>query len=175
MSTSTRFAVAIHILTNITLCRGQTVRSEDIARSVNTNPTVVRRILGALAEAGLTYSQMGQGGGALLARPAEAIRCWTYRAVEDQPYFMLHRTRPNDACYIGHAITPVLEQEFARVGHALEASLAQTSIAEMAGQVERRAGYPLSLVHRNIKRIRNKTLANSATRRAFLHCFNVIV
>ena len=71
MSTSTRFAVAIHILTNITLCRGQTVRSEDIARSVNTNPTVVRRILGALAEAGLTYSQMGQGGGALLAlRPA---------------------------------------------------------------------------------------------------------
>jgi hypothetical protein len=36
----------------------------------------------------------------------------------------------------------VLEQEFARVGHALEASLAQTSIAEMAGQVERCAGYP---------------------------------
>ena len=111
MSTSTRFAVAIHILTNITLCRGQTVRSEDIARSVNTNPTVVRRILGALAEAGLTYSQMGQGGGALLARPAEAISLLdVYRAVEDQPYFMLHRTRPNDACYIGHAITPVLEQ-----------------------------------------------------------------
>ena len=129
---------------------------------------MVRRILGALAEAGLTYSQMGQGGGALLARPAEAISLLdVYRAVEDQPYFMLHRTRPNDACYIGHAITPVLEQEFARVGHALEASLAQTSIAEMAGQVERRAGYPLSLVHRNIKRIRNKTLANSATRRAF--------
>ncbi|MGP0846161.1 MULTISPECIES: Rrf2 family transcriptional regulator [Serratia] len=143
MSTSTRFAVAIHILTNITLCRGQTVRSEDIARSVNTNPTVVRRILGALAEAGLTYSQMGQGGGALLARPAEAISLLdVYRAVEDQPYFMLHRARPNDACYIGHAITPVLEQEFARVGHALEASLAQTSIAEMAGQVERQAGYP---------------------------------
>ena len=73
MSTSTRFAVAIHILTNITLCRGQTVRSEDIARSVNTNPTVVRRILGALAEAGLTYSQMGQGGGALLARPGSDL------------------------------------------------------------------------------------------------------
>ena len=69
--------------------------------------------------------------------------------------------------YIGHAITPVLEQEFARVGHALEASLAQTSIAEMAGQVERRAGYPLSLVHRNIKRIRNKTLANSRYAQAF--------
>ena len=78
-----------------------------------------------------------------MARPAEAISLLdVYRAVEDQPYFTLHRTRPNEACYIGHAITPVLEQEFARVGHALEASLAQTSIAEMAGQVELRAGYP---------------------------------
>lgn len=156
MSTSTRFAVAIHILTNITLCRGQTVRSEDIARSVNTNPTVVRRILGALAEAGLTYSQMGQGGGALLARPAEAISLLdVYRAVEDQPYFMLHRTRPNDACYIGHAITPVLEQEFARGG-------AQAIL--------------LSLVHRNIKRIRNKNPRQFPLRAEhFLHCFNVIV
>lgn len=146
MSTSTRFAVAIHILTNITLCRGQTVRSEDIARSVNTNPTVVRRILGALAEAGLTYSQMGQGGGALLARPAEAISLLdVYRAVEDQPYFMLHRTRPNDACYIGHAITPVLEQEFARVGHALEASGAnQHRRNGRAGRAARRLSfYPL--------------------------------
>jgi Rrf2 family protein len=145
VSSSTRFAVAIHILTNITLFRGQTVRSEDIARSVNTNPTVVRRILGVLADAGLTYSQMGQGGGALLARPASDITLLdVYHAVEEQPYFMLHRARPNDACYIGHAITPVLEEEFARVGRALENSLALTSIADMAARVELCAGYPFT-------------------------------
>ena len=102
------------------------------------------RILGKQIIREILYHVMiGPCGGALLARPVEAISLLdVYRAVEDQPYFMLHRTRPNDACYIGHAITPVLEQEFARVGLALEASLAQTSIAEMAGQVERRAGYP---------------------------------
>ncbi|EFE94806.1 Rrf2 family transcriptional regulator [Serratia odorifera] len=143
MSTSTRFAVAIHILTNITLFRGQAVRSEDIARSVNTNPTVVRRILGALADAGLTHSQMGQGGGALLAKPASEITLRDiYHAVEDQPYFPLHRSKPNDECYIGHAIIPVLEGEFARISRHMEASLAQTSLADIVGKVEACAGYP---------------------------------
>ena len=83
MSTSTRFAVAIHILTSITLLRGRAVRSEDIASSVNTNPTVVRRILGTLADAGLTQAQLGLGGGALLAKPADQITLLAiYRAVD---------------------------------------------------------------------------------------------
>ncbi|QPT11326.1 Rrf2 family transcriptional regulator [Serratia rubidaea] len=145
MSTSTRFAVAIHILTNITLFRGQAVRSEDIARSVNTNPTVVRRILGALAEAGLTHSQMGQGGGALLARPADDITLRDiYHAVEEQPYFPLHRSKPNDACYIGHAIVPVLEGEFERISRQMDHALEKTTLADIVGRVEACAGYPFT-------------------------------
>ncbi|CAQ84685.1 MULTISPECIES: Rrf2 family transcriptional regulator [Photorhabdus] len=143
MPTSTRFAVAIHILTDIALHHGQAVRSEDIARSVNTNPTVVRRLLGALADAGLTYSQMGQGGGALLARPPEQISLLDiYRAVEDPLYFTLHRSKPNPKCYIGHNITPVLENEFLRITCVLETALAETTIADMANRVEDCAGFP---------------------------------
>ncbi|NRN27068.1 Rrf2 family transcriptional regulator [Photorhabdus heterorhabditis] len=143
MPTSTRFAVAIHILTDIALYHGQAVRSEDIARSVNTNPTVVRRLLGILADAGLTYSQMGQGGGALLARPSEQISLLDiYRAVEDPLYFTLHRSKPNPKCYIGHNITPVLENEFSRITCVLETALAETTIADMANRVEDCAGFP---------------------------------
>ncbi|WP_434525106.1 Rrf2 family transcriptional regulator [Photorhabdus asymbiotica] len=143
MPTSTRFAVAIHILTDIALHHGQAVRSEDIARSVNTNPTVVRRLLGALADAGLTYSQMGQGGGALLARPPEQISLLDiYRAVEDPLYFTLHRSKPNPKCYIGHNITPVLENEFLRITCVLETALAETTIADMTNRVEDCAGFP---------------------------------
>lgn len=141
MSTSTRFAVAIHILTSLTLRSGQAVRSEDIAHSVNTNPTVVRRILGALAGAGLTRSRLGLGGGTQLARPAAQITLLDiYRAVEEPPYFALHRTPPNPDCYIGHNITPVLEQEFDRLGQALEQSLMQTTMADIARQLQDRAG-----------------------------------
>ncbi|WP_422615531.1 Rrf2 family transcriptional regulator [Photorhabdus khanii] len=143
--TSTRFAVAIHILTDIALHHGQAVRSEDIAKSVNTNPTVVRRLLGALAEAGLTYSQMGQGGGALLACPPERISLLDiYRTVEDPLYFTLHRSKPNPKCYIGHNITPVLEDEFSRITCVLEATLAETTIADIVNRVEDCAGFPFN-------------------------------
>jgi len=143
MPTSTRFAVAIHLLVGLALHRGRVVRSEDLACSVNTNPTVVRRILGSLAQAGLTQAQLGQGGGALLARPAGQITLLDiYRAVEEPHYFALHRSGPNQACYIGHAIVPVLEAEFQRVTGALEAALAATTVADVARQVEARAGAP---------------------------------
>jgi Rrf2 family protein len=143
VSTSTRFAVAIHILTNITLQRGKAVRSEDIANSVKTNPTVVRRILSTLADAGLTQAQLGMGGGALLARPAEQITLLdVYRAVEEPPFFALHRSPPNQGCYIGHNITPVLEREFQRLTQTLDEALAQTSMADIVRQVEANAGAP---------------------------------
>jgi DNA-binding IscR family transcriptional regulator len=70
---NSRFAVATHILTLLEQSRGEPVTSEYIAGSVNTNPSLVRRLLGVLAKAGLTTSQMGTGGGALLARPASRI------------------------------------------------------------------------------------------------------
>jgi Rrf2 family protein len=141
--TSTRFAVAIHLLVGLALHQGRVVRSEDLACSVNTNPAVVRRILGLLADAGLTQAQMGQGGGTVLARPAGQITLLDiYRAVEEPHYFALHRSGPNPACYIGHAIIPVLETEFQRVTGAMDAALMATTVADVARQVEARAGTP---------------------------------
>ena len=115
--------------------------SEALARSVNTNPAFVRRLLGALAKAGLAESQMGQGGGALLARPEEKITLLdVYRAVEDQNLFALHRGGPNLECPIGRNITPILEAEISDAANALERSLASTTLADIAGRVAARVG-----------------------------------
>ncbi|WLQ16200.1 Rrf2 family transcriptional regulator [Hahella aquimaris] len=139
--TSTRFAVAIHILADLALHKGKAVRSEDIACSVNTNAAVVRRLLGVLAEAGMTRSQLGVGGGALLAKPADEITLLdVYQAVEEPNYFVLHRSKPNPKCYIGCNITSVLEEEFQRISATMDASLAQTTIADVARQVADNAG-----------------------------------
>lgn len=143
MPTSTRFAVAIHILSGIALHRGKVVRSEDLARSVNTNPTTVRRILGALADAGLTRGQMGQGGGALLAIPAGKITLLDiYRAVEEPQYFALHRSEPDPSCYVGRYIIPVLESQFDEFTKALEKTLSRTTLADVVKKVEANAGFP---------------------------------
>ena len=90
MPTSSRFAVAIHILAGLTLHSGEPLPSEIIAKSAHTNPAVIRRLLSMLNRAGLTSAQLGQGGGALLARPAERSRCWRSTASS--------KTRPCSPC-----------------------------------------------------------------------------
>ena len=52
MSTSSRFAVAVHILTLLASADGP-VPSSLIAGSVGTNPALIRRLVAQLADAGL--------------------------------------------------------------------------------------------------------------------------
>ncbi|HEX6373140.1 MAG TPA: Rrf2 family transcriptional regulator [Longimicrobium sp.] len=136
---NSRFAVAVHILTLIARGQGQPVTSDYIAGSVNTNPSLVRRLLSQLTRAGLTTSQMGIGGGALLARPAGQITlCDVYRAVDEGEVFALHREQPNPACPVGRNIQRVLEARFDAATRALEQELDRTTIADAAGEIDER-------------------------------------
>lgn len=143
MPVSSRFAVATHILTGLTLYRGQPVTSELLAKSASTNPAVIRRILSMLNDAGLSRAQLGQGGGALLARAAESISLLeVYRAVESEALFALHRRAPDPDCPVGHSIQPVLNETLERARRALESELAKVSIADVALGIERDHGGP---------------------------------
>ena len=129
---NSRFAVAVHIMTVLAAGGGEPVTSEYIAGSVNTNPSLVRRLLATLSRAGLTTSQLGTGGGARLARAADRITLRdVYRAVDEGGVFGLHRDGPNAACPIGRAIQGALEEQFEAATSALEAQLAKSTIADM--------------------------------------------
>jgi Rrf2 family protein len=132
MNTSSRFAYAVHVLALLSLQEGVPLSSEMIAGSVNTNPALIRRLLSMLAEAGFTTSQLGAGGGALLARAPQAIRLVdVYRAVEDGRLFGLHRDTPNPACLVGRHIQSVLEGVVDDAQRAMEASLASRTLADV--------------------------------------------
>ena len=140
MTISSRFAVAVHILTLLETSGGEPVTSERIAGSVNTNPAVVRRILSMLARAGLTRSQLGTGGGALLARPAAEITLLeVYRAVEEGDLFALHNERPNPRCPVGRHIQCALEESIGAAQRALEDELAGRTVADVLARVESEA------------------------------------
>jgi Rrf2 family protein len=133
---NSRFAVAVHILTLLAEARGEPLTSERIAGSVNTNASLVRRLLGMLARAGLATARHGTGGGALLARPPEAITLRdVYRAVDEGELFALHRERPNPACPVGRNIQTALETRIDAATRALEDELGRTTLAEMARDV----------------------------------------
>lgn len=138
MSISSRFAVAVHILTMLERARGEPVTSEAIARSANTNPAVIRRLQCMLARAGLTTSRRGPGGGALLARPAGAITLRdVYLAVEDScDLFAMHHDGPNPRCAIGRSILLALEETTGAAREAMEAELARWTLADVVARVE---------------------------------------
>jgi len=139
MSTSSRFAVAVHILTLLAQAEGP-VPSSMIAGSVGTNPALIRRMIGTLTEAGFVTTTMGSTGGATLARPASDITLLdVFRATETTALITLHQSAPNPACMVGREITGALQTVANRAQAAMDASLAEITIAGMLGEVEHAA------------------------------------
>ena len=136
---NTRFAVAAHILTFLRTQDGEPATSELIASSVNTNPSLIRRLLSQLAKARLTTSQMGTGGGALLAQRGDQITLLdVYRAVdEDIDVIPIHQG-PNPKCPVGREIAAVLQTHIAAAERALFDELAGTTVADLATGVIQR-------------------------------------
>lgn len=133
--------MAVHILTLLASKEGEPASSEWIAASVNTNPAVIRRLLGQMSKAGLTSAQLGAGGGALLARdPRRVTLDDVYRAVDDLGEVIPIHSQPNPKCPVGRNIDAVLREKLERAERALHAELASTSIADLYSAIERATG-----------------------------------
>jgi len=126
---SSRFAVAVHTLTLMAWAGDEPLKSEQIAASVKTNPVVIRRILCALAQAGLVTSQTGATGGSRLAcKPARITLLAVHRAVEEKGVFALHRRPPSRQCPVGGNIESVLDDIFEHGNKAVEHVLSKITI-----------------------------------------------
>jgi Rrf2 family protein len=132
MRTSCRFAMAVHVLAVLAYKDGDRVTSELLARSVNTNPVVIRRLLLALQEARLVETRKGAGFGSRLSRSAARIDLGeVFRAVEQEEAFCLPPKKPNQACPVGHCIQAALEQVFSSALKAMRQDLARTTLADV--------------------------------------------
>jgi Rrf2 family protein len=141
MSTSSRFAVAVHVLTMMAWSDDEPLKSEEIAGSVNTNPVVIRRMLCELAKGKLVISQTGSAGGSRLARRPEQITLLdVYRTVDSPGVFSLHPQRPNRRCPVGASIAPVLEAVRREIDLAIEQVLSEMTIDDVVGQLKPRIG-----------------------------------
>ena len=138
MGVSTRTTTAVHALAFLSRWYDEGVQSSaKIAESLESNPVLVRRVLGKLQAAGLVYALEGSGGGWRLTRAADSITLRdAYSAVEDGATLLpTHAHEPNQSCVIGRHAKAVLESEFAAAQQALEHHLAQTSIADILDRI----------------------------------------
>ncbi|HLJ62678.1 MAG TPA: Rrf2 family transcriptional regulator [Stellaceae bacterium] len=132
MSRATRFSIAVHMLALIESPGECRLSSVDIAASVGTNASFVRRVLSMLAKAKLIHSAAGITG-ATLARPPEKIMLLdVYRAVglEGGHRPAIH-DNTNPGCPIGRRIGHALATMLDAAESAFEKELAGRSLADV--------------------------------------------
>ncbi|MFD0695415.1 Rrf2 family transcriptional regulator [Paenibacillus sp. GCM10027628] len=132
---STRFSMAVHILSLIALNPNE-LTGDFIAGSVNTNPVVIRRIMGMLKKAGLLEVRPGVGGASLRKPPEEITLLDVYRAVnviEDNQLFRVHEDS-NVRCQVGRNIEAVLQTELNEAQSVMEHRLAQTTLSQLTAR-----------------------------------------
>ena len=137
---SSRFAVAIHILTVLGLYTDKPVSSELIASSVNTNAVHIRRILSNLKQAGLIRTTRCSQGGYLLARSTGEISLREVHCALGENLFHFPRSTPNVECPAGANIRSSLEAVFGGATEAAHAHLDQTRLAHLVDEIREKSG-----------------------------------
>jgi Rrf2 family protein len=150
---TSRFTIAVHAL-GMLACEGarrsgKGLTSEEIARSANTNPVVVRRVFGDLRRAGLVETRRGAGGGVVLARPASKITLRSvWEAIEEQErLFAGHPAGPNPRCPVGLAMAGYLEDLYGHAQELIKRSLGDVTLSKLQRDVDDRVAQARTGVH----------------------------
>lgn len=131
-----KFSSAIHILILIAES-DKPLTSEDIAKSVGTNASYIRKIIGLLKKKDIIESHRGISGFALKSESKSLTLLQIYQAVNETErprLFDLHQN-PNDKCIVGHHIKPVLTGMFAEMEDAFARALAEKTLADCIGGI----------------------------------------
>lgn len=141
MQISSRFTIATHMLIILALeGKKQKLTSDILAGSVGVNPVIIRKTLSQLKNAGLISVARGTGGADIIKDLEDISLFDIYCAVEclgkSGQLFRFH-DKPNPECPIGKNIHNVLDTRLEAIQKAMEAELAQTSLAEVVAATEK--------------------------------------
>ncbi|WAA09373.1 Rrf2 family transcriptional regulator [Fervidibacillus albus] len=140
MSISSRFAVGVHILAFIELNKVNVSSSEFIAKSVNTNPALIRKMMGMLKRAGLIEVHPGIAGAKLAKKPSEITLLDVYKAVNvvgKNQLFRIHE-HPNPNCPVGRNIQHSIEPIFAAAQLEMENFLKKFTLEDIVKDIARK-------------------------------------
>lgn len=135
----TKFSTAIHMLILVSEAEVP-MNSEQIAHSVGTNASYIRKVATRLSRAGILEGRRGVSGFSLLKAPEDISLLEVYRAVEqteDVHVFDVHQN-PSDECIVGRNIRPVLNGMFRQAEQVVESELAGATLADCMARMRER-------------------------------------
>jgi DNA-binding IscR family transcriptional regulator len=144
MKRDSRLSGVLHVLLHMAEHDGP-MTSETMARAMDTNPVVIRRIMAGLRESGYLRSEKGHGGGWTLACDLSRITLRDIHTALGEPALLAlgHRTE-SPGCLVEQAVNAALDKA-ARDAEALllarlgEVTLAMLS-ADFHGRLAARGG-----------------------------------
>lgn len=135
----TKFSVAVHVL--ILISESPTpINSDQMAMSIGTNASYVRKILALLKKAGIVDGHRGISGYTLMITPEQLTLLQIYQAVmeEPKPHLLDIHQNPSDRCIVGHHIRPVLSGMFSGVEDAFANALGEKTLADCIAGIQNR-------------------------------------
>ena len=135
----TKFSVAIHVLILISESPSP-VNSDQMAKSVGTNASYIRKILALLKKAEIVDGHRGIRGYRPAIAPEQLTLLQIYQAVMEEPKIHLLDIHQNsdDRCIVGRHIRPVLTDMFTDMEQAFARSLADKTLADCITGIRKR-------------------------------------
>jgi Rrf2 family protein len=134
----TRFAVSVHFMTALAFNRPDLMSSETLAKGVKTNPSFIRKLVVALASAGLVESVRGKSGGIRLAKnPKDISLAQIYRAVTEAAVIAVPGKAPEKACAISCGIGSVLCKVSQEIEDGTLKMLAKRNLQDVLAEIKK--------------------------------------
>ncbi len=131
-------ATAIQILCVIAYKAPEPTTSEIVARSLRTNPVVVRRLMKSLEQGGLIAIRPGRDGGVRLGRAPEQITLdQIHRAIEPEIDVFALRPLNNPKCPVASKMTGLLGPIFEAADDAVATTLQRTTLGSLVTDISR--------------------------------------
>ena len=115
------------------------VTSEVLAKAIDTNPVVVRRIMAGLRDQGYVRSEKGHGGGWTLACDLSKVTLRDiYTALGSPALLAMSNRAKTPGCLVEQAVNAALNQAFEDAEALLLARLGQVTLAMLSADLHKR-------------------------------------
>ena len=140
MRRDSRLSGVLHVLLHMAEQKAP-LTSEALAKAMDTNAVVIRRIMAGLRDHGHVRSEKGHGGGWTLARDLATISLRDiYDALGQPCLFAVGNRAEAPKCLVEQAVNAALDQAFEDAGALLLSRLGNVTLAMLSADFQKRLG-----------------------------------
>lgn len=135
MKYSHKLSDAVHVLSYVEIYKDGDLSSNAIADSIESNPSLVRRLMSSLVQGGLLETRPGSVSPKLTGPTNQITLLDIYNAIEIDHNFLHVDEKTNPACVVGGNIQDALNDVYAKVQQDAEASMQQVKLSSIIDDI----------------------------------------